>query len=296
MIEIKNLSVVYSHRFFGKVYALRDVSLTMEEGKIYGIAGETGCGKSTLGKSLLKLFSSREISAIEGKILVDGENILEMTDEELRRVRGRKFAFIFQNPHSAFNPVFRVKKQIPENCALDEVGLPERVSELYPHNLSGGMLQRLQIAVAISTGAKTIIADEPTSSIDTISQAKIVKLLREIAIKRNLTLIFISHNIRLIKFIAEKVFIFYAGFLVEEGLSHDIFERPYHPYTRALLGCIPEVGKMPSPIPGELPQMTEKIDFCPFKNRCSLAKDMCEKIPPLRGEYHKVRCFFPYGF
>jgi len=306
MIEARNFSITYRHRVFKKIYALNNVTLKIEEGDVVGIAGESGCGKSTFARGILKLFNSWQIYSMDGDGFVDGQEILKEKEARLSQIRGKKVAMIFQHPYLSFNPVLKIKKQIPAgefsplqnkgeilNQILEKVGLEERELELYPHQLSGGMLQRVQIAGALLLKAKVLIADEPTSSLDAITQKKIINLLKKIVETENLTLIFISHNLRLIRYLTKKTFIFYGGFLVEEGPTDEVFENPLHPYTKALLKCIPEPHKKIEPIPGDPPDLSQKTSKCPFFERCYKRESICEKFPPYRGERRKVLCFYP---
>jgi len=304
MIEVKDLSITYRHRVFKKIYALNNVSLKIEEGDVVGIAGESGCGKSTFARGILKLFNPWQICSIRGEIFVDGQEVLGGKEARLSQVRGKTVAMIFQHPYLTFNPVLKIKKQIfsggfsPNegeilSQILKKVGLEERVLELYPHQLSGGMLQRVQIAGALLLNAKVLIADEPTSSLDAITQKKIINLLKKIVEAENLTLVFISHNLRLIRYLTKKTFVFYGGFLVEEGPTNEVFENPLHPYTKALLKCIPEPNKKIEPIPGDPPDLSQKTSKCPFFERCYKKQAICEKFPPYKGERRKVLCFYP---
>ncbi|MFH1352279.1 MAG: ABC transporter ATP-binding protein [bacterium] len=303
ILSVKNLTLVYRRRRAGKVYALSDVSFDVRAGEILGIAGESGSGKSSVCKSILKLFREWEISELSGAVNFNGKNILDERDEELNRLRGGRIAMIFQQPAASFNPVMKIGRQIEEVMALhgcgrglgeifETVGLEERAVNLFPHNLSGGMLQRAQLAVALATGAEILIADEPTTSLDAYSQFEIINLLKGLVKKEHLTLIFVSHNLRLIKFLTERTLIFYGGFLVEEGPTEELFKNPLHPYTRDLMKCIPAPGSEIYPIKGFPLDMTEKPSGCSYRPRCSLASEICAGNVKLKREFHKVRCFY----
>jgi len=302
-LSVKNLTLVYRHRRAGKVYALSDVSFDVRAGEILGIAGESGSGKSSVCRSILKLFREWEISELSGEVNFNGKNILEEKEEELNRLRGGRIAMIFQQPATSFNPVMKIGRQIEEVMALHgcgssigaifkKVGLEERAANLFPHNFSGGMLQRAQLALALATGAEILIADEPTTSLDAYSQFEIIKLLKELVKKERLTLIFISHNLRLIKFLTERTLIFYGGFLVEEGPTEELFKNPLHPYTKDLMKCIPVPGKKIYPIKGFPPDLSEKPSGCLYRPRCGRTGEVCAGNVPLKRDYHKVRCFY----
>ena len=301
ILDIKNLSVVYRRRPSGSIFALSDVSFSVGRGETVGVAGESGCGKSTLCKAVLKLFRPWEIHSVEGEIFFRGKDVLKMPEEELRNVRGGKIAMVFQHPYASFNPVMKMGPQIGEvmelhNCRQDigallsSCGLGKRILDMYPHNLSGGMLQRAQLAVALSSGAEILIADEPTTSLDAGLQFEILKLLKALVKEKKLTLIFVSHNLRLIKFLTDRTLVFYGGFLVEDGPSADVFKNPLHPYTRYLLDCVPGLGSFKGAIPGAPPSLDKKISGCPFLGRCPDASDDCREPVPLKRQYHRVRC------
>jgi len=303
VLSVKNLTLVYRLRRAGKIYALSDISFDVRRGEALGIAGESGSGKSSVCKCILNLFRKWEISELRGEVNFNGKNILEEKKEELNRLRGGRIAMIFQQPSTSFNPVMKIGPQIEEVMALHgcnrsigeilkTVGLEERAVNLFPHNLSGGMLQRAQLAVALATGAEILIADEPTTSLDAYSQFEIINLLKKLVKKEHLTLIFVSHNLRLIKFLTERTLIFYGGFLVEEGPTEEVFGHPLHPYTKDLIKCIPEPGKEIFPIEGFPPDLSEKPAGCPYMPRCRLADPICAGNVPFKREFHKVRCFY----
>ena len=302
ILEIKNLSVVYNHRTIGGVYALSDVSLEVREGEALGIAGESGSGKSTLLKSMLRLFNPAEIKSVSGEILYGGRDIMKMTPPELLNLRRGGIYMIFQHPYSAFNPVIKIGSQLDEtirlhgcrrNAArlLETCGLDGRIPELFPHNLSGGQLQRLQFAMALASGARVLLADEPTTSLDAISQFEILKLMKNLVKKESLTLIFVSHNLALIKYLTDRAVIFYGGVLVEDSPCEDLFKNPLHPYTDALIKCVPRPDREIGTIPGEPPDLSVPPAGCSFYPRCSYTGNICLGDVPLMRNYHKVRCF-----
>ena len=303
IIEVKNLSLTYRHRRQGLVYALSDVSFEIFKGQFLGIAGESGSGKSTVCKAIMKLFREWEIADISGEVLYRGNNVLKMSWEELQKIRGRRIAMIFQQPCNSFNPVVKIsavfaeieKRFSPKFSAeeiLETVGLEKRVLDLFPHNLSGGMLQRLQLAVVLLAGAEVIIADEPTSSLDARAQFEIINLLKDLARNEGLTMIFVSHNLRLIKYLTQRMIVFYGGFLVEEGPTEEVMENPLHPYVKDLVKCLPEREKPFFSIGGFPPDLTKKAEGCPYRERCAIAEDVCRGRVPLKRQYHKVMCFY----
>ncbi len=303
VIEVKNLSVTYRHRRRGVVYALRDVSFEIHRGDFLGIAGESGSGKSTVCKGILNLFRKWELEDISGSVLYENRDILKMKPEEIREIRGRKIAMIFQQPYSSFDPVQKAGKIFDEIARhfspsvgveeiLNAVGLEKRVLDLFPHNLSGGMLQRLQIASVLFMGAKIIIADEPTSSLDAQSQFEVINLLKDLSRSRGLTLIFVSHNLRLIKYLCRRTIVFYGGFLVEEGPTDEVLGNPAHPYVKDLIKCVPEKGKEFYSIGGFPPDSTKKTEGCPYRERCRIADEVCRRPVPLKRQHHRVRCFY----
>ncbi len=302
ILEIKNLSVVYRHRTMGRVYALSDVSLDLREGEALGIAGESGSGKSTLLKSILRLFNPWEIDSVSGEILYGGRDILKMTAPELLALRRGGIYMIFQHPYAAFNPVIKIGRQLDETIRLhgcrrdagellETCGLDGRIPEMFPHNLSGGQLQRLQFAMALASSARILLADEPTTSLDAISQFEIIKLIKKLVEKESLTLLFVSHNLSLIKYLTTRAAVFYGGLLVEDSPSDDLFRNPLHPYTDALIKCIPCPDREPGIIPGDPPDLSRPPRGCPFYPRCSYSGDMCLEEVPLMRTSHKVRCF-----
>jgi len=302
LLEIKNLSVVYNHRTMGGVYALSDVSLDVREGEALGIAGESGSGKSTLLKSILRLFNPGETKSVSGEILYGGRDIMKMTPAELLSLRRGGISMIFQRPYAAFNPVIKIGSQLDETIRLhgcrrdagellEICGLDGRIPEMFPHNLSGGQLQRLQFAMALASGARILLADEPTTSLDAISQFEILKLMKNLVEKESLTLIFVSHNLSLIKYLTTRAVIFYGGVLVEDSSCEDLFKNPLHPYTDALIKCIPRPDRDPGIIPGEPPDLSSPPAGCPFFPRCSYGGDMCLGEVPLMRTCHRVRCF-----
>ena len=290
-------------RFFSKegvVTAVKGVSFTLEPGKILAIVGESGSGKSTLGLSLLRLvpFPGRIVS---GDVFLRGRNLATLSDEELRRVRGREISMIFQDPISGLNPVLPIGKQVEEILTshldvpkkdrkqrtlelLRQVGLSdaERVANSYPFHLSGGMCQRVMIAMATALDPAVIIADEPTSSLDVTVQAQILSELNDLRRTRGTAILLITHDLGVVAQMADEVAVMYGGSFVEVGNVHQIYSRPRHPYTAALLSTLPRLDGRGGPlqaIPGSPPDMAELPEECPFLPRCSKATSQCRTQP-----------------
>lgn len=315
ILEINDLSVIY---FKGrkKVVALDGLSIRIKEGERLGIVGESGSGKSTLAFSILNLIMPYEGKIINGEILFQKDNkwidILELKEEEIRKIRGKEISIVFQDPFTSLNPVLRIREQILETLKFHDlpqdenniiellkelqIGEPKRILDSYPHQLSGGQRQRICILNAIQTYPKVLIADEPTSALDTITQNEILELLKKIQAKFNLTLILITHNPWLMKKQTERLGVMYAGMIVEIGDTDDIFSEPLHPYTRSLIESIPSLekrGKRLYSLPlGD--QEIFHIKGCRFWPRCSRRKKICkEELPELLFQGGRgVRCFF----
>ena len=306
----------------GPVRAVRDVSFQIRRGRTLGVVGESGCGKSMMGLSLMQLVPKP--GYVEGKIVLhdheDGADIaihdLEPGGDAMRRIRGRKIAMIFQEPMTALNPVYTVGNQIGEALrlhhgmdrdharsravqALSEVGIPgpmQRVDE-YPHELSGGMRQRAMIAMALSCGPELLIADEPTTALDVTIQAQILDLLRALKQSHNMAILMITHDLGVIADMADEIMIMYAGQVVETGSPEQIFYHPAHPYTRGLLESAPRINRgkesQLSTIPGTVPSPLNLPEGCAFAPRCRYATDQCALEPPVEEieEGHRARCW-----
>ncbi len=300
LIEIKNLFVEYktqSTLHKGKnVFAVNDLSLEIKEGEIFSIAGESGCGKSTLAKAILRL-----VDVKKGQIILIEDdkktNILNLEKTDLKIFR-QNAQIIFQNPYSSLNPKMKIydilkepliinektlkKEQIHERIleTLKQVGLDENSLYMYPHEFSGGQRQRIAIARALILKPKFIVADEPVSALDVSIQAQIINLLNDLKEKFNLTFLFISHDLSVIKYLSDKVGIMYLGEMVETGTSDEIFNSPKHPYTEALLSANPGNKKDKIILKGDLPSPSDLPSGCKFHTRCPKAMDICKtKIP-----------------
>ncbi|MEM0003524.1 MAG: ABC transporter ATP-binding protein, partial [Thermoproteota archaeon] len=294
-LEVEDLSVEY-HLPQGKVKALDNVNLTIDKGEVVGVVGESGSGKSTLAHAVIRLVKPPG-KIVEGRILFNGKNILELSDEEIRKIRGKEISMIFQDPSSYLNPVYPVGFQVAEVYEAHEntnmrklngevVSLFKKVritdSEVrvgsYPHELSGGMKQRILIAMAIALKPKLLIADEPTSALDTTIQAEILSLLNELKEEYSLSILFISHDVGVVSEIANRMIVMYAGKVVEEGPAKRIVEEPLHPYTKALVLATKTTRKKKLfSIPGTPPDMLNLPKGCPFHPRCPYAKDSCKE-------------------
>ncbi len=319
LLSIRNLKVEFVTRK-GRVTALDDISLDVMPGETLGIVGESGCGKSITALATMGLIPSPPGEITGGEIVFDGEDITRAGPKRLRSLRGADISMIFQEPMTSLNPVFTAGDQIAEAIMLHQsaskadarelaiellrtVGIPEpeRRAGAYPHELSGGMRQRVMIAMAISCRPRVLIADEPTTALDVTVQAQIFELMRAIQEKFGVAIMLITHDMGAIAEMADQVVVMYAGRVVEKGRADDILDAPRHPYTRGLIGCIPVLGKdaqkegrMPplAEIPGVVPALHLLGRGCAFADRCPSAFDRCRaENPPLKGNAHKVACF-----
>jgi len=316
LLEVDSLTIEYLARR-GNIRAVDDVSLSLEKGETLGLVGESGSGKSTLGLSLLRLVPYPGV-IVDGRIRIDGTDILNLSEEEMRFIRGRKVSFVFQDPMTSLNPVKKIgdhfvelirthEPTISEEEALkraekilNDLGiLPERIND-YPHQFSGGMRQRIMIALAIALNPDLVIADEPTTALDVIVQAKILDLLKSLRDEYGMALILITHDLSIVLERCDKIIVMYAGQMVEYTDSTILHRNPRHPYTRGLLRSIPNIelaDQKLEAIPGSPPDLLNPSEGCRFWPRCSYAMKICqEKDPPLiDAEHgHLVRCFL-YG-
>ncbi len=315
LLEVRNLKVYYP-LLNGVVKAVDGVSFTLEKGEILGIAGESGSGKSTLAHAIMRLIKPPG-KIVEGEIIFEGRNLLELDEEEMRRLRGKEISMVFQDPNTYLNPLMKVGIQVAEVYEAHEGVKPEsvldRVAELlrrvhltdperrvhsYPHELSGGMKQRSLISMAVALKPKLIILDEPTSALDVTIQAEIVSLLREMKDELGAAMIFISHDLELLLQISDRVMIMYAGKIVEEGSAEEIYRDPLHPYTKALINSIKYIRKSElETIEGQPPSLINPPPGCRFHPRCPEKMEECMKeIPPeYRVRGRRVACFLYKG-
>ena len=302
----------------GTVYAVNGVSFGISAGETLGIVGESGCGKSVTSLAVLGLLP-RAGRATAGSARFDGRDLLTLSDRELRAVRGREIAMIFQDPMTSLNPVLTIGRQIREALEthfgmgrkeadartaelLDQVGIPSakaRISD-YPHQFSGGMRQRAMIAMALACEPKLLIADEPTTALDVTIQAQILDLLRGLVAERDTALIMITHDLGVVAGMCERVNVMYGGMFVETGSAEQVFGSPRHPYTLGLLQSVPRLdtprGRQLQPIPGAPRDMLRAPHSCPFQQRCRFATETCSaEVPPLLeiDSGHFVACFNP---
>ncbi len=301
----------------GEVKLVVDGELSCERGERVALVGESGSGKSLTGLSVLKLLP--ENLNIEGKIEVDGTEVLKLEGEELRRFRWEKVAMVFQDPSSSLNPLMTVGEQVAEALIYhgfkgSKEELKEKVVELfkmaqipeaekrinaYPHHLSGGLKQRVAIAMALACSPNYLIADEPTTALDVTVQKRILELLKELSKKRKMGTVLITHDMAVVEEFAERVFVMYSGFTVESGSKEEIFRKPLHPYTEGLIASSPKLTgiakrRLPA-IPGNVPEPSNRPEGCPFHPRCPKVKEVCRReLPPaVKIENRTVRCFFP---
>ena len=318
LLEVKDLKVSF-FTDLGETQAVKDAGFAIEEGDFFGIVGESGSGKSVTTKSILRLGPSN-CRIMGGEILFQGEDILKKSEAELREIRGGEIAMIFQDSLSALNPVYTVGNKMVELIRrhtsmtkkeakarvlelLTAVGItdPEKAMRSYPHELSGGMRQRVMIAMALSCNPRLIIADEPTTALDVTIQAQILDLLRNLKDKINSSIMLITHDLGVIAEMADYVVVMYAGRVVEKGTAQEIFANPAHPYTIGLMASKPMVGKKVDKlysIPGKVPNPINMPNYCYFKDRCEMCVEGCQ------GEYphmiqlsptHMVSCYRYYG-
>ncbi len=299
----------------GTLKALNGISFDVKRGEVFGLVGETGCGKTVTGLSVLNLLP-RSARITHGSIRFDETNLLDLPASEMQAVRGGKIAMIFQDPSSSLNPVFTIGSQILRvirqhtdlnsaqasaraNEMLEAVGLPDvkRIAKSYPHQLSGGQQQRVMIAMALSCRPQLLIADEPTTALDVTIQAQILKLLKGLQAQFDFSVILITHNLGVVAQTCDRLAVLYAGRVAEIGSTEDIFNNPQHPYTRGLMNAIPRPGsrgKKMAAIPGTVPSNPGAIVGCPFADRCEFVFDRCRVETPALlkvKEGHRAACF-----
>ena len=318
LLEVENLQTHFATPG-GVVRAVDGISFNVDSGETVAIVGESGCGKSVTSMSILRLITEPP-GKIQGRITFDGIDLLSLPEPEMRKIRGNAVSMIFQEPMTSLNPVLTVGKQIGETVQLHQgmnsanaekkavemltlVGIPaptRRVRE-YPHQLSGGMRQRVMIAMALACNPKLLIADEPTTALDVTIQAQILDLMRDLKTRLGSAIMLITHDLGVVAEMAERVIVMYAGRKVEEAPVNEIYARPMHPYTRGLIGAVPKLGSSLeaggrgrlAEIPGLVPSLRQKIVGCSFAGRCELVTDVCRQVTPaieFKAEGHLVAC------
>jgi peptide/nickel transport system ATP-binding protein len=305
----------------GLVKAVDGVDFHVNEQEIVGLVGESGCGKSVSMLSVMQLVAIPPGEIVDGRVIFEGQNLLEYNPKgpQMRSIRGAKIAMVFQEPMSALNPVLTICRQMTEGMEqhlsmnrqsarersielLKTVGLPdpERRIEEYPHQFSGGMCQRVMIAMALSCNPRIIIADEPTTALDVTTQAQLLELMKDVVSRRNTAMVIVTHNLGVVARYVQRIYVMYAGRIVESGHSRDIFSNPIHPYTIGLLKSVPRLGETRKkrklvPIEGVPPNLIDMPPGCAFFPRCRYRTEKCEKepwpVPRAVGEEHYVSCY-----
>jgi oligopeptide transport system ATP-binding protein len=316
LLQVKNLKT----QFFtqdGVVKAVDGVSFDLSEGGTLGIVGESGCGKSVTVLSVMRLIPQPPGKIVEGEVLFDGEDLLKVSDDQIRRVRGNKIAMVFQDPMTSLNPVLTINRQISEALELhlgmnkaaarkrtiellETVGIPEAAQRVddYPHQFSGGMRQRSMIAMALSCNPQLLIADEPTTALDVTIQAQIIELVKRLQRELGMAVIWITHDLGVVAGLCERVIVMYAGHIIEQARIKELYANPSHPYTLGLLGSIPRLDAVRksklTPIEGLPPDLIDAPPGCPFVPRCTYTQDICaQERPELRtvAPEHQIACW-----
>jgi oligopeptide transport system ATP-binding protein len=317
LLDVKGLQTEF-HTAEGVVHAVNGVSYHLDEGETLGIVGESGCGKTVSALSIMRLIPQPPGRIVAGEVLFEGRDLLKLNDEQMRRVRGRKIAMIFQDPMTSLNPVLTINQQISEALTLhmglsnsqarkrtiellDLVGIPDppRRIDDYPHQFSGGMRQRVMIAMALSCNPRLLVADEPTTALDVTIQAQIVELVTRLQKEFHMAIIWITHDLGVVARLVDRVVVMYAGRVIEEATVDEIFDNPRHPYTLGLLGSVPRLDEerrdILQPIEGMPPDLTQVVSACPFEPRCRYAIARCtQEEPPLlavNGGNHRSACW-----
>ncbi|WP_270501582.1 ABC transporter ATP-binding protein [Kluyvera ascorbata] len=313
LLELENLQTSFFTRD-GEVHAVRGVSFSLNAGELIGIVGESGCGKSVTCKSILQLLGNNG-KITGGSVRFRGDCLAQKTPQQMRQIRGNEIAMIFQDPMTALNPVLTIGRQMTEIlmrnkglsrsaakekalAMLDSVGIADasRRFNQYPHEFSGGMRQRVMIAIALSCDPQLLIADEPTTALDVTIQAQILRLLKSLQQQTQTAIMLITHDLGVVAQMCSRVVVMYGGLVMEEGSVEDIFLRPAHPYTRGLLASLPRADNPEhrlSPIEGSPPGLLNPPPGCPFAERCSQRLPQCDSSPAFRtcGEGHRVACW-----
>jgi len=313
LLDVRGLSVRFETDD-GTTHAVDRMSFTLAPGQVLGVVGESGCGKSVTMMALMQLLPSTAV--VTGQVLFEGTDLLRFRGPQLRRIRGREIAFVFQEPMTSLNPSFTIGRLIGETLSVQlglskraarertvelldlvHISAPQRRIDEYPHQLSGGMRQRVMIAIALACDPKILIADEPTTALDVTIQAGILDLMRELRERLGMAIILVTHNLGVVADIADRVAVMYAGRKVEEAAVYELFASPQHPYTIGLLGALPRRGAdRLQEIPGRVPSLTVLPDQCTFAPRCARSSEQCvAHEPPLASvrPQHLVACVHP---
>jgi len=315
LLEVKSLTTHF-HTREGAVQAVNGISFTLDQGEAIGIVGESGSGKSVTSLSIMRLLPVPPAEIVDGEVLFDGKDLVELNESEMRKVRGGKIAMIFQDPISSLNPVMRIEEQLVEPIRLhlglkgaaarhralelmEAVGIPDAPRRLrgYPHEFSGGMRQRVMIAIALSANPKLLIADEPTTALDVTIQAQILELIHRLRRDFNTAVMFITHDLGVVAGLADRILVMYAGHIAESAPTEELFANPRHPYTLGLLGSVPRLDEEPgselTTIPGSPPDLLHPPKGCPFQPRCPFKIEQCKTYPPDKvvGPRHTSACW-----
>jgi len=318
LLQVKHLATEFDTEQ-GVARALDDISFEVKAGETLGIVGESGCGKSVTSLSIMRLLPKPAGNIVNGEVIFKGQDLVKLPADDMHNIRGNRIAMIFQEPMTALNPVYRISRQLNETLALHNPGMskgdiqqasidmlkrvgipaPERRMKEYPHQLSGGMRQRVMIAIALLCNPEILIADEPTTALDVTIQAQILQLLKELQKETGMSIIFITHDLGVIAEVCDRVLVMYGGRIIEQADIFTLFDKPSHPYTRGLLNAIPRLEKPAketlSTIPGMVPSLFDFPPGCRFQNRCEYVQAQCEKETPLlenhSNDNHQVRCF-----
>ncbi len=313
ILSVKNLTVEYRSRETGTCHAVNNVSFDVKKGETIGLVGETGAGKTTIALSIMRLLAEPQGRIISGKIVLNDKNLLELSDNNMRKIRGEKIAMIFQDPMTALNPVDKVGKQISEMVRLhlditkkeaadkaaemlETVGIPKERFNDYPHQFSGGMKQRVIIAIALACRPVLLLADEPTTALDVTIQAQVLNLMNQLKLELGTSMMLITHDLGVVAETCDRVAVIYAGEVLEIGTVSQVFNNRGHPYTRGLFDSLPDIkskAKRLKPIPGLMPDPTALPNGCKFSPRCEFCMEECKRgkidfVETASGHY--VRC------
>jgi len=321
LLKIRDLHLEFQ-TYDGVAQVLNGVDLDLDTGHIMGLVGETGCGKSLTALTISRLVATPPGRYTGGSVQFRGEELLTKTEAEMEKLRGRKIAMIFQDPTTNLNPVFTIEQQLVDVilaqgsttgrvsrkaareravALLVKVGIPDAAKRIksYPYEFSGGMKQRVLIAMALAGNPDLLIADEPTTALDVSIQAQILRLIKDLVREMNLTVLLVTHNLGVVAQVCDSVTVMYAGNVVETGPVREIFKRPRHPYTRGLLASVPAVGRELAGIPGAIPNLINPPSGCRFHPRCAYATDECRTAlaPAVQGvgPGHSVHCYHPFS-